>query len=201
MFIKILYVIITYFFTSVSYAYIFTKAFKGIDIRTVGSGNPGTTNVFRVAGKGVGSLTFLADVAKGFICVYFARFIDPSFIFLAIVGICAICGHMFTIFLNFKGGKGVATALGVFLALMPSATLIAVLVFAIIFLASGIVSLASILASLALVISGIILGFPLEANIFATIVAAIVIYKHKANIKRLISGTENKFDIFGKNKK
>ncbi|MDR2773109.1 MAG: glycerol-3-phosphate 1-O-acyltransferase PlsY [Elusimicrobiota bacterium] len=200
MIIKIVYIVLSYLCGSIPFAYIFTKAFAGVDIRTVGSGNPGTTNVFRAAGKKVGSITFVADVLKGFVPVFFAVYIDPSFIFAALIALTVIGGHMFTIFLNFKGGKGVATALGAFLALLPLPSIIAAGVFAIVFLSSGIVALGSMCAAIALVIAAIIFAVGIEGIIFAAIVALIVIYKHKSNIKRIANGTENKFNVFGKKK-
>jgi glycerol-3-phosphate acyltransferase PlsY len=195
--IKIIYVALAFLCGSIPFAYIFTKIFAGVDIRKIGSGNPGTTNVFRAAGAYVGTLTFIADIAKGFVPVIIA-FSIGDFVFAAIVGIAAIAGHIYTPWLKFKGGKGVATSLGVFLALMPIPSLIALAVFAVIFLCFGFVSLGSILGSIALVISACILTLSPTAIIFAAIIAAIVIYKHKSNIQRLLNGTENKFNIFGK---
>lgn len=194
---KILCIVLSYLCGSIPFAYIFTKLFAGIDIRTVGSGNPGTTNVFRAAGKAAGAITFIADVLKGYIPVFFASQIYGSFIFSAICAMAVIAGHMFPVFLNFKGGKGVAAALGVFLALLPLPSIAAAGVFIIVFLLTGIVSLGSICASIALVIAAIFVA-PIDAVIFCAIIAAIVIYKHKSNIKRIKDGTENKFNIFGK---
>jgi glycerol-3-phosphate acyltransferase PlsY len=196
--IKIIYIILSYLCGAIPFAYIFPKIFAGVDVRTVGSGNPGTTNVFRAAGKKIGILTFVFDVLKGFTPVYFAHKIDPSFTFIAIVAVCTILGHIYTVFLGFKGGKGVATSLGVFLALMPGPAAIAAGAFAVIFLISGIVSLASILAAVVLVACAVLMSAPFQHTILAGLMAIIIIYKHKANIKRLMDGTENKFNIFGK---
>jgi len=201
MIIKIGYIIFAYLCGAIPFAYILTKIFAGVDIRTIGSGNPGTTNVFRAAGKKVGIVVFILDISKGFIPVFFASYIDPSFIFAFIIAVCAMCGHIYTVFLKFKGGKGVATGLGVFLALTPIPTTIAFIVFILVFLLSGYVSLGSISASIILPIAAYFFNYNCEFIIFASIIAIVIIYKHKSNIKRLISGSENKFNIFRKSKK
>ncbi|MDR3049938.1 MAG: glycerol-3-phosphate 1-O-acyltransferase PlsY [Elusimicrobiota bacterium] len=198
---KILYIIFAYFCGAIPFAYILTKLFAGVDIRTVGSGNPGTTNVFRAAGKKVGILVFLLDVSKGFVPVYFACLADGGFVFSAIVALAAMLGHIYTIFLKFKGGKGVATGLGVFLALMSAPTLSAFAVFIIVFLLFGYVSFGSISACIVLPIAAYFFGYGLEPIIFASIIAFAIIYKHKSNIKRLIAGNENKFNVFGRKNK
>jgi glycerol-3-phosphate acyltransferase PlsY len=201
MIIKIGYIIFAYLCGAIPFAYILTKIFAGIDIRTIGSGNPGTTNVFRAAGKKVGITVFILDVLKGFMPVFFASYIDPSFIFAFIIAVFAMLGHIYTIFLKFKGGKGVATGLGVFLALMPFPTLTAFIIFILIFLFSGYVSLGSICASILLPISAYFFNYNCQFIIFASIIGIVIIYKHKSNIKRLINGSENKFNIFKKSKK
>lgn len=200
MIIKALYVFFAFLCGSIPFAYIFVRIFKGIDVRTVGSGNPGTTNVFRAAGKAVGSLTFICDVLKAFIPVFLAPWIDGDFIFRAVIAAAAIAGHIWTPWLNFKGGKGVASSLGAFFALMPIASLIAALTFAAVFLSTGIVSLGSMCAAIVLVIAALLLSFPEIFVIFAAIAAIFVIFSHRANIKRLLNGTENKFNIFGRKK-
>jgi glycerol-3-phosphate acyltransferase PlsY len=195
----LLYVLFAFLCGSIPFAYIFVRLFKGIDVRTVGSGNPGTTNVFRAAGKSVGALTFVCDVLKAFVPVFLAApLIDSDFIFRAIVASAAIAGHIWTPWLNFKGGKGVASSLGAFLALMPIPSLIAALTFAVVFLSAGIVSLGSMCAAIALVAAAIIFHSPQIFVIFAAIAAIFVILKHMSNIKRLLNGTENKFNIFGR---
>lgn len=193
---KIAYLVFSYLCGAIPFAYIFTKIFAGVDIRTVGSGNPGTTNVFRAAGKGVGIAVFLFDAAKGFIPVYFASFADNGFIFAAIVALAAMFGHIYTVFLNFKGGKGVATGFGIFLALMPEPTLCAFGVFILVFLSLGYVSLGSMCSASSLPIAAYFFGYSKEPIIFAAFIALFIIYKHKSNIKRLIDGNENRFNIF-----
>ena len=196
MFIKFLYVVFAYLCGSIPFAYIIAKNVAKIDIRTVGSGNPGTTNVFRSVGKVAGIATFVADILKGFIPVYFAISMYNSFSYSVTVAITAILGHMFTIFLKFKGGKGVAIGLGVFLALMPLPSLIAFGIFGFVFVFSGYVALGSICATISLPLSSYFSGYGMETIMFSFASAMLIIYKHKANIKRLKEGSENRFRIF-----
>ncbi|OEG71890.1 hypothetical protein ATZ36_12070, partial [Candidatus Endomicrobiellum trichonymphae] len=169
-----------------------------VDIRTVGSGNSGATNVFREIGKGAGAITLAADVLKGFIPVYFATFIDNSFIYSVAVAAATMSGHMFTIFLKFKGGKGVATGLGVFSAIMPLPSLIAFSIFGLVFVLSRYVSLGSICAVISLPLTSYFLGYGAKPVIFTSAAAFLIIYRHRTNIKRLIEKSENKLRIFKK---
>jgi glycerol-3-phosphate acyltransferase PlsY len=194
--IKFLYLIFAYLCGSIPFAYIVAKTIRKVDIRNVGSGNPGTTNIFRSIGKSAGIVVFALDTLKGFIPVFFAISIDTSFSYSVAVATSAIVGHMFTGFLNFKGGKGVATGLGVFLALMPFPCLVAFAIFGFVFLFSGYVALGSIIAAVTLPFAAYFSGYELEPIIFSFAVAMLIIYKHKANIMRLKNGTENRFKIF-----
>ena len=123
-------------------------ALSGIDVRNTGSGNIGATNVARVLGKGLGLLTLIADTAKGFVPVFVAQRLGMSDLGVALVGIAAFLGHLYPVFLNFQGGKGVATAFGALLAVAPAAPVILVVVFGAAVLISRIVSLGSIAAAL-----------------------------------------------------
>jgi len=196
MLIKILYLIFAYLCGAIPFAYIISKVFYGVDIRTVGSGNPGATNVFRAVSKKAGAITFILDVLKAFLPTYFAFYIDGSFSYSAAAGTAAFFGHIFTVFLGFKGGKGVASGFGAFCALLPMPALIAITVFAIVFLLSGYVALGSICAVLSLPLAAYFTGYPNEVVIFAFAAALLIIYKHRGNIKRLRAGTENRFKIF-----
>ena len=200
MILKICYIVFAYFCGAIPFAYIIAKVVGNVDIRTVGSGNPGTTNVFRSVGKGAGTVTFILDMLKGFIPVWFAIMIDSSFSYSVAVATAAMLGHIYTVFLKFKGGKGVATGCGVFMALMPIPALCALLVFAVVFLFSGYVALGSICAAVVIPLSAYFAGYQLEAIVFAFAAALLVIYKHRTNIKRLKDGTENRFLIFKKKK-
>lgn len=198
MFVKIVYIMIAYLIGSIPFAYIIAKMSANIDIRTVGSKNPGATNVFRTVGKKAGFATFFADALKGFIPVYFALLIDNTFSYSVAVTVAVLLGHMFPIFLKFKGGKGVATGAGAFFALMPLPTLIALAVFGIVFLLSGYVALGSIIAALFLPLVSFFAGYGTDAILFAFAIATLIVYKHRVNIQRLRAGTENKFNIFKK---
>lgn len=192
------YIFFSYLCASVPFAYIIGKTAGKVDIRKVGSGNPGATNVFRSVGKGAGIATFILDALKGFFPVWFAFFINPSFSYSVAVVAAVMAGHMFSVFLRFKGGKGVATGYGAFLALMPVPALWALLVFSAVLTLSGYVALGSICAAVTLPLAAFFSGYHFESVIFAFAVALLVIYKHRANIKRLRQGTENRFKIFKK---
>ncbi len=192
----ILYLVFAYLCGAIPFGYIIAKIFKHVDIRTVGSGNPGATNVYRTISKPLGILTLFLDMLKGFIPVYFVKIINPEFYWIVIaVALVTIIGHIFTVFLKFKGGKGVATGFGVFLALNPLATLICFLTFAIILAIFRYVSFASIIAAMMLPISLYWLDAVPELILFSGVIAILVVIRHIGNIKRLLNGTENK--IFG----
>ena len=165
------------------------------DPRSAGSGNIGATNVSRTLGKGAGFVTLLGDAAKGAFPVAFAAFIMPgSGVFLtSLVGLSAFFGHLFPVFLAFRGGKGVATALGIMVVISPLATLFCAIIFIIIVAVTKYVSLGSIAASVAMpVFLGLVSRRPEYVPLGAAI-ATLIIIKHRANIKRLKKGTESKF--------
>jgi glycerol-3-phosphate acyltransferase PlsY len=162
----------------------------GVDVRKTGSGNIGATNVVRALGKGRGAATLLADAAKGFIPIYVAAQLGLAQSAVAIIGAAAFLGHLYPIFLKFQGGKGVATALGVLLALAPLAALISILGFAVVILISRFVSLGSIAAALAALISLWLLSYPASYAVLTTFLAAMIILRHRGNIQRLLAGTE-----------
>ena len=181
---------------------------KGIDIRNVGSGNIGATNAIRVLGKPAGIFVLLADAAKGFCAVTFLSFfiflffygdkgdetMDAGWNLPIIAGIFAVLGHNYTCWLKFKGGKGIATTAGVYLALAPWALLIALVVFILALLVSRIVSVASMSAAVALPAAvWVMMPQNIFLGIVTTALGALAIYKHKANIQRLRAGTENRF--------
>lgn len=191
-----------YILGSVPTSYIMGKLIKGIDIRDFGSGNVGATNALRILGTKVGVFTLVIDIGKGFLAVNIARFIihDPTDLILILTGLFAIIGHIFTVFLKFKGGKGVATSAGVFIALIPIPVALALFVFVFTVWLSKFVSLGSILAALTLFISELIMNIwnsftELEFLIFTFIISLFIIIRHKVNIKRLINGNENKISF------
>ena len=196
MLLAIIYIFFAYLCGSINFAYLITKMVANIDIREVGSKNPGTTNVLRIAGKMPAILTLILDVLKGFVVVFFAIYINDSFSYSIIVCFAVLLGHIFPFFFGFKGGKGVATGLGVFLALMPMPTVIAFSIFVLVFLCFSYVSLSSICAALSLPIVSYFCGYSLEPRIFSFAIAMLIIYKHKANLKRLKYGKESKSVLF-----
>lgn len=202
-----------YLIGSINFAIIFAKAFMKKDVRELGSGNAGATNVMRNAGFLPGALTFLFDALKGFVASYIGKFVfDYIFsitnneLFNGIIGafLCGLAcmlGHVFPFFFGFKGGKGVATSVGIFAVCCPVAIVIGVALFAILLFVSKYVSLSSIAATIAVVVFTIVfcdktvLIFP--QIVLTLIMGAIVIGKHIDNIKRLIAGTENKVKFGG----
>lgn len=165
----------------------------GIDVRTTGSGNIGATNLYRTVGRKVGVLTLIGDCLKGAIPVLTVTYAGMPNDYAAYVGLAAFCGHVFSVFLKFKGGKGVATALGVFLALSPLSVVIAVAVFAILMMAFRYVSLGSIAAAAVMPVAIKATGSDPIMYRVTIIIALIVIVRHLENIKRLLAGSENKF--------
>jgi acyl phosphate:glycerol-3-phosphate acyltransferase len=191
---------IAYLLGSIPFGYILVRIFRKEDIRATGSGNIGATNVARSGGKGLGILTLLFDLLKGVAAVEIAAHFAPgtpgypSDLAVA-AGIAAVLGHVFPIWLGFKGGKGVATALGVFLALAPLAALSALGVFIVVFVITRYVSLASILAAVMLPVF-CLLWMPDRSPVFVggiIFLALLVIAKHHSNIARLMQGTESRF--------
>jgi acyl phosphate:glycerol-3-phosphate acyltransferase len=164
----------------------------GVDLRKTGSGNIGATNVARVLGKRQGLLTLIADAAKGFMPVFVAVQLDLSVTATAFVAVAAFLGHLYPIFLKFKGGKGVATALGAFLGVAPIASLILIALFAAIVLSSRIVSLSSMIAAAAAPVVLWFFSYPLVLIGMSAFFAAMIIVRHRTNIKRLLAGTEPK---------
>jgi acyl phosphate:glycerol-3-phosphate acyltransferase len=193
----------SYLLGSIPFGLLLGKLFGARDVRQAGSGNIGATNVARVAGPLAGILTLLLDAAKGALAVLLAaRLSDQSATWMMIAGLCALAGHCFPIWLGFRGGKGVATAAGVFLLLCPPAFLGAAILFFLAVLYWRFVSLGSISAAAAMPL--LIYFFwaphhaPPYAVTFGSLAAALlIVYKHDANIQRLVQGDEPKFS-FGK---
>ena len=187
--------VLSYFLGAIPSGYLITKKIKGFDIRNYGSGNPGAANVYRIVGKKAGLATFACDALKGAISVILAKLIAPEISWLPVAcGFIAICAHMWTVFLKFRGGKGVATSAGVFGALLPIPTALAFLSFVIVVWKTGRISPGSILACIVLPIAAWLTGASSFYIIFCAIVAAIVIYKHIPNIKRMLAHKELNFE-------
>jgi len=191
---------IAYLVGSIPFGWLMGKLFFKEDIRQAGSGNIGATNALRRFGTIPGIIVLLLDMAKGFAIAWFAQdLFGPGSYWIPIAGALTIVGHMFPIWLNFKGGKGVATAAGVFIALTIWPVLIALATFLIVVIISRYVSLGSILAALALLVSSITMqalrGWDLPMLAFITLLVIMIIYKHIPNIKRLLAGSENRIQF------
>jgi glycerol-3-phosphate acyltransferase PlsY len=199
---------IAYLLGSIPFGLVLVRVFRGVDVRQTGSGNIGTANVARLA-PGLGLWTLILDSAKGYAAVLIAKAIAnrapsaPSdlwqvFVIVGAAALFAVLGHMFPIFLKFKGGKGVATAMGAFLAITPLAVLIAALLYVLIYALSHYTSLASIIsAAIFPLISAIFMTRAERPLVLPFVICAclLIIVKHHQNIRRLLSGTENRLDL------
>ncbi len=199
---------IAYILGSIPNAVWIGKVFKGIDVREHGSKNAGSTNAARVLGAKLGIFTLVLDISKGAFPVLLTLLLKAqslenilgiSGIDAVLVGICAIVGHSFSVFMKFKGGKAVATTVGVFIVIVPKALLLAAVVFFTVFALTKYVSLSSITGAASLPILVYLLYSDIPYTVFAGIVAFLIIIRHRSNISRLIKGEESKFKI-GKNK-
>lgn len=198
-------VIIAYLLGSIPTSVWVSKSMFDIDIREYGSGNAGATNTFRVLGPKWGSFVMLVDVTKGVLATSL-YILMPYYLtnelartnFMIILGLVAVVGHIFPVFANFKGGKGVATLLGMALAIQPIVALLCLVVFLITLISTRFVSLSSMLAGIAFMVLILFIFKEKETmyRLFAVIVAVMVVITHQKNITRLIKGTENKVPIF-----
>jgi acyl phosphate:glycerol-3-phosphate acyltransferase len=187
--------ILAYLLGSIPFGFIFAKMFGKTDIREHGSGNIGATNVLRVMGWKLALPVFVLDLLKGFCAVFLAKALASGSLLPLIAGILVMLGHSFPLFLGFKGGKAAATAIGVLLALSGWVTLALFAAALIILAVTRYVSLASIVGSLLVPLFFWLFGFDLPHIIFGLAVAALVVFRHQANIKRLLSGTEPKLKL------
>lgn len=192
----ILSISIAYLLGSIPFGYLLVRIFRKQDIREQGSGNIGATNVARSGAKGLGVATLLLDLGKGYAAVMIAMHLAPTVYDLAVAAaVAAVVGHVFPVWLGFRGGKGVATALGVFLALTWPSGLAIFLVFVVVFALTRYVSLASIVGSASFPLFGFHFVKPWTPMVVFgfLFIPLLVIVKHHANIRRLLSGTESRF--------
>ncbi len=193
---------------SIPVGYLLVRIFRRQDIRSVGSGNIGATNVLRAGGKGLGAATFVLDVLKGCSAVWLGAWLGgimlpmlPNRDLQALAALFAVLGHMYTPWLGFKGGKGVATGFGVFLVAAPWAALSAIGVFAVVFAITRYVSIASIIGAASFPVFAWFLTSGERPKFFIVVqcsVALLIIIKHHQNIRRLATGTESRFGAKGK---
>lgn len=184
--------IIAYVLGSIPFGLILGKGIWRTDLRHHGSGNIGATNAWRILGKKAGITIFLCDFLKGLVAVGIAQHLSDSAIVAVLAAIFALVGHSFSFLMQFKGGKGVATGLGVLVMLMPTVSLIAFVLWSIIVYVTRYVSLGSCVAALAVAILGIAMDYPLPYAIFGVLAAILIVVRHRSNIGRLLNGTENK---------
>ncbi len=196
-------IVVTYLIGAIPTAYIFGRLLKGIDIRQHGSGNVGATNAFRVLGKVPGTMVLMIDILKGIVPVTLAAgvFGFNSPLTLVIIGVVAVAAHNWTVFLNFKGGKGIATSLGVLIGLaiqisgLRPVLLTVVGVWLVIFLLFGYVSLASLFVAVALPICMVAVRAPFAMIVMSIVLCLFVVFRHRSNITRLLQGKEDRVNF------
>lgn len=186
-------VVAAYVLGSVPFGLYVGRSWGKIDIRSQGSGNIGTTNVLRTLGAGPAAFVLVLDAAKGWLPVVVAAKLGFSDVAVAAAALAAVAGHSWSVFLNFKGGRGVATALGVLIGLAPLAAVTLVLIFAVIVVSTRYVSLGSIIASALLPVALAIFGASVPYVVTGALLGAVSVVRHLPNIKRLLAGTENRF--------
>ena len=190
--------LIGYLLGSINFAVLVAK-YKGLDLFSLGSGNPGATNVKRIMGAFLGNTVFLLDFSKGYLAVFLTQSIlvleGLNYDLLGILGLLgAILGHSFSIFLKFRGGKGVATTMGGLLALMPWVLVLGLVAWSIVFFSTRVVAMASIVFAISLPISFYFLhDLPDVRWIFCIVLAILIVVRHYSNIQRLLSGKEHDF--------
>jgi glycerol-3-phosphate acyltransferase PlsY len=187
--------LIAYLLGSIPFGYLLIRSAQGKDIRSFGSGNIGATNVFRTS-RAAGILTLLLDAGKGYLAVLTAEWLGGSLQWQAAAAVAAVIGHVFTIWLRFKGGKGVATGCGAYLAILPLAVSTTLVVFVLVLILTRYISASSIAATALFPLWAYLYGAPGAVFFWALAGAVLIILKHHQNIRRLISGTENKL-VFG----
>jgi glycerol-3-phosphate acyltransferase PlsY len=184
--------VVGYLLGSIPFGFVIVRLTAGSDIRKQGSGNIGATNVFRRS-RWAGLATLLLDGGKGYLAVLVARWMGGDPAWQAIAALAAILGHVFTVWLRFKGGKGVATGCGAYLAICPSAVLTTLVVFVLTVALTRYISLASILATGAFPLWAYLYGEPTSVLVWGAMGALVIILKHHQNIRRLLSGAESRF--------
>lgn len=191
MFFKMMSIIISYLLGSISFSYFIAKIWMGIDIRNYGSGNAGATNVLRVLGTKPAIIALLGDALKGIVAVYLGKLTGDESIML-LCGLAVVIGHNWPIFLKFKGGKGIATSLGVILTISPLSSLILIIIGVFIIYITRYVSLGSITSAIILPFIFYMLHKSGYYLVFALVLTFLALFRHRSNIQRLLSGKESK---------
>ena len=188
----ILAIVIGYLLGAIPFGLIVGKNIYGIDLREHGSNNTGATNAFRVLGPMPALFVGIPDMLKGVLAVYFAQLLSANPVIMVVAGIAAICGHNWSMWMKFRGGRGVATSGGVLLMLAPKVVGIVLVVFIILVAITRYVSLGSVTGGILVPFLMWYFEYPLVIKIFGIVVAIFIVLRHRANIKRLLNGTENK---------
>ncbi len=190
---KAVLLVFAYLLGSIPMGLIAVRLCGGVDPRGAGSGNIGATNVARTSGRKAGIITLIADALKGAIPVGVATYLGAGEFMIAGVGLLAILGHMYSVYLGFKGGKGVATACGIFIVISPAALGLSLLVFVVVLLLLNFVSAASMAAALSMPVFLYFISEPVTFTALGVIAAILIVYKHSSNIGKLLAGTEDGF--------
>lgn len=191
----IIIVIICYLIGEISFSFLLTRLKLKKDIREFGSGNAGTTNVLRVLGKKYAVMVLIGDVLKGVAAILIGRFFGSSHMVTILCGLAVVIGHNWPALMGFRGGKGIATSIGVFLIYDPMIALICIAIGIIIIAVSKYVSLGSVCGMAIFPLVNVAFSRGIQNFVFSFIIAAIAIYKHRANIERLMKGTENRLKL------
>ncbi len=183
----------SYLLGSISFGYLAGRYLRGIDIRNFGSGNTGSTNILRTLGTGPAILVLLLDAGKGWLAVYLAHTFTGVPLIVMLAGIAVVVGHNWPVFYDFRGGRGIATSIGVIAGLAPAVILIAGLTGVAVIAVTRFVSLGSIIGSILIPVLMIVLNQPIEYQAFGLVISILAVWRHRANIVRLLNGTENRF--------
>ena len=186
--------LISYLIGSVPFGYIIVRLTAGADIRKTGSGNIGATNVYRKS-RWAGVATLLCDAGKGYLAVVVAAWISGDGVWTGIAALCVVVGHVFTVWLRFRGGKGVATGCGAYLAIAPTAVAATLVFFVLILVFTRYISAASIVATALFPFCALLLGCQAAVVAWAAPSCLLIIIKHHQNIRRIFAGTENRFSM------
>ena len=182
---------LSYLVGSIPFSYLVARS-RGVDVRRVGSGNVGATNVMRSAGKAAGLAAFVLDFLKGLAAAAGAQYVSPDGPLPAVAAVTAVLGHMYPVWLRFRGGKGVATGAGAFLPLAPLPTAVALVGFVLALAATRYASIASIVGTITLAVLAFLLGYPESVARAAAAAGLLILWKHRGNLDRLARGTESR---------